>query len=237
MDGRAARPEPIAPVTIAHARHRAAACGTLRGAVLHLQSQTEASWEGWALAHLDEILLDHAHCEKKAAATAINLVFRYTQHELLVEPLSQLAREELEHFEQVLGHLRRRGQRFVRLEPSPYAARLMEACRRGEPQRVIDTLLCCSMIEARSCERMQRLHAALAAQCEAGAPDADPALTELYASLLACEARHHATYVELARALALVPEAELRARLHELAAHEAQVVARAPAEPRLHNAP
>jgi tRNA-(ms[2]io[6]A)-hydroxylase len=205
--------------------------------VLHLQSQTDTRWDAWALAHLDEILLDHAHCEKKAASTAINLVFRYTQHEALVEPLSRLAREELEHFELVLAHLRRRGKPFVRLEPSPYAARLMEACRREEPWRVIDTLLCCSMIEARSCERMQRLHAALAARCEVGAPAADPELAALYEGLLASEARHHATYVELARALALVPEPELRARLHELAEHEAQVVARAPDEPRLHNGP
>lgn len=203
--------------------------------MLHLRSQTHAAWEAWALANLDEILLDHAHCEKKAASTAINLVFRYTQHEALVEPLSRLAREELEHFELVLAHLRRRGKRFVRQEPSPYAARLMEACRREEPARVLDTLLCCSMIEARSCERMQRLHAALAARCEACAPDADPELAALYESLLASEARHHATYVELARALQLVPEPELRARLSELAEHEAGVIARAPDDPRLHN--
>lgn len=205
--------------------------------MLHLQSSTAAGWDAWALANLDEILLDHAHCEKKAASTAINLVFRYTQHEPLVEPLSRLAREELEHFEQVLAHLRRRGKPFVRQEPSPYAARLLEACRRGEPERVVDTLLCCSMIEARSCERMQRLHAALAGRCEAGAADADPELAALYQSLLASEARHHATYVDLARTLGLVPEAELRARLHELAEHEARVVAHAPMEPRLHNGP
>ena len=205
--------------------------------MLHLQSQTTAGREAWALAHLDEILLDHAHCEKKAAATAINLVFRYTQHEPLVEPLSRLAREELEHFELVIAHLRRRGRPFVRQEPSPYAARLMEACRRQEPGRTIDTLLCCSMIEARSCERMQRLHAALALQCEAGSPAADPELAALYESLLASEARHHATYVDLARSLELVPEAELRARLRELAEHEADVIARAPMDPRLHNGP
>lgn len=205
--------------------------------MLHLHSKTEPSWEAWALAHLDDILLDHAHCEKKAASTAINLIFRYTDREPLMEPLSQLAREELEHFEQVLGHLRRRGRAFERLQPSPYAARLMEVCRKEEPGRLVDTLLCCSMIEARSCERMQRVHAALAARCAQGAPDADPALTELYASLLASEARHHRTYVDLVRALDLVPESELRERLDRIAAHEAQVVADAPAEPRLHNGP
>lgn len=211
--------------------------GTLRRIVLHLRSQTGAQWGAWALAHLDEILLDHAHCEKKAASTAINLIFRYTHYQVLMEPLSQLAREELEHFEQVLGHLRRRGTAFVRLQPSPYAARLMEVCRKQEPERAIDTLLCCAMIEARSCERMQRVHAALAEQCEHGSADADPALTELYASLLASEARHHRTYVDLARALALVSEAELRARLDQVATHEAEVVASSATEPRLHNGP
>ncbi|MCA9712579.1 MAG: tRNA-(ms[2]io[6]A)-hydroxylase [Myxococcales bacterium] len=205
--------------------------------MLHLHSQTDPRWDAWALAHLDEILLDHAHCEKKAASTAINLVFRYTHHAVLVEPLSRLAREELEHFELVLGHLRRRGVAFVRLQPSPYASRLMEACRREEPARVVDTLLCCAMIEARSCERMQRVHAALRTAAEAGLPEADPALAELYGGLLASEARHHATYVDLVRALEVVPEAELRARLDQIAAHEADVVAQAPAEPRLHNAP
>ena len=205
--------------------------------MLHLRSQTEDDWDAWALDHLDEILLDHAHCEKKAASTAINLIFRYTHYPTLVEPLSRLAREELEHFEEVLGHLRRRRVNFERLQPSPYAARLMEACRKAEPERLIDTLLCCSMIEARSCERMQRVHIALDARCSEGAADADPALAELYRSLLASEARHHRTYVGLARELELVSEAELRRRLDELAEHEAQVVADAPADARLHNRP
>jgi tRNA-(ms[2]io[6]A)-hydroxylase len=214
-----------------------ARCDTLRGVVLHLRSQTGADWDGWALAHLDELVLDHAHCEKKAASTAINLIFRYTHHVSLVEPLSRLAREELEHFEQVLGHLRRRGVDFVRMHPSPYASRLMEVCRKPEPERLVDTLLCCAMIEARSCERMQRVHEALRARDEAEHAEADPALTELYRGLLASEARHHATYVELVRGLGLVGETELRARLDEIAAHEARVVAQAPADPRLHNAP
>lgn len=204
--------------------------------MLHLASHTGAAWDDWALAHLDTIVLDHAHCEKKAASTAINLIFRYTPYPSLMQPLSALAREELEHFELVLDHLRRRGVAFGRLEPSPYAARLLEACRKAEPQRVIDTLLCCSMIEARSCERMQRLAGALRS-LPPDDPRADPALLDLYESLLACEARHHASYVDLARGLDLVPEAELRERLAEIAAHEAQVIASAPLDPRLHNGP
>lgn len=175
---------------------------------------------------MDAILLDHAHCEKKAASTALSLVFRYPEHADWMVPLSALAREELEHFELVLGHLERRGRRFERQRPSPYAPRLMEIVRRGEPQRLLDTLLCCSLIEARSCERMQLLAIALR-------HGGDMALAELYEGLLACEARHHSTYVDLA--MGRFDADAVRARLHEIAQHEAHIVSDAPHEPRLHN--
>ena len=124
--------------------------------------------------------------------------------------------------------LRGRGLELARQRPSPYAARLMTSVRAHEPTKLVDTLLCCSLIEARSCERMQRLADALPRDCD---------LLPLYDDLLACEARHHAAYVELARQLDLVPEPELRRRLAALADHEASVVAAAPALPRLHNKP
>ena len=197
--------------------------------MLHLASATDPGWGRWALTHLDEVLLDHAHCERKAAINALNLMFRYTDSPSLMSPLSALAREELEHFELVLDHLGRRDIAFCRQYPSPYAGELMKAVRQPEPSRQLDILLCASLIEARSCERMQLLAVALR---EDGA---DAALTELYEGLLACEARHHATYVDLARGLSIVPESELRARLEVLARHEADVVAALPNEPRLHN--
>ncbi len=205
--------------------------------MLHLAASTSPAWASWALAHLDEILLDHAHCEKKAASTAINLIFKYAHHPALMLPLSALAREELEHFEQVVGQVRRRGAEYQRLQPSTYAGKLMTVCRTDEPDRLLDTLLCCAMIEARSCERMQLLHGAMKARDEAGAADADVELTELYRSLLACEARHHATYVDLARAIEVASEAEIRERLAIVAAHEADVVAELPDLARLHNGP
>lgn len=103
---------------------------------------------------------------------------------------------------------------------------------------MLDTLLCCAMIEARSCERMQLLFAALREAADAGEPGTDPALVGLYGSLLASEARHHASYVELARLATGIDETTLRERLAEVAAHEAAVVARLPVAPRLHdNAP
>ena len=175
--------------------------------MLNLASDTPADWAPRMVAHMDEVLLDHAHCEKKAASTAISLIFRYQDRPALAIPLSRLAREELAHFEQVVEIMRGRGQEFCRQHPSPYAARLMEAVRADEPRRLLDTLLCCALIEARSCERMQRLAAAL---------DHDPVLQKLYEGLLASEARHHASYVDLARACELAPEATIKARLAEL---------------------
>ncbi|MHC5212882.1 MAG: MiaE family protein [Planctomycetota bacterium] len=193
--------------------------------MLNLASQTDPEWVERALANLDVILLDHAHCEKKAASTAINLIFRHGDRAELMRPLSEIAREELEHFELMIDVLDRRGTPIRRLTPSPYAARLMKAVRPEEPWKLLDTLLCCALIEARSCERMQLLAENLD----------DPDLARLYRGLLASEARHHQGYVELATDLGIAPAADVRARLAELAEHEALVIAAAPDDPRLHN--
>jgi tRNA-(ms[2]io[6]A)-hydroxylase len=196
--------------------------------MLHLAARTEEGWGAWAVTCMDEILLDHAHCEKKAASTAVGLIFRYQDVPALAIPLARLAREELEHFEAVVEHLRRRGLEFGRLRPSAYAARLMAIVRPREPERLLDTLLCCAMIEARSCERMQLVAEAL--ELSGG----DSELVALYRGLLASEARHHNDYLGLARDL--VPEDSLRSRLQAIAQHEADVIAHAPAEARLHGA-
>ena len=204
--------------------------------MLHLAAPSEADWGDRALAHMDEILLDHAHCEKKAASTAISMIFRYPEYPQLMIPMSELAREELEHFELVVDLIRARGHEFVRQEPSAYAGRLMTAVRKEQPQRLLDLLLCCSLIEARSCERMQLIARALAKQ-GADQPEHElHALFVLYDGLLASEARHHATYVELARSCVDVGEDALQARLAELAAHEAEVVRTSgDAPPRMHS--
>jgi tRNA 2-(methylsulfanyl)-N6-isopentenyladenosine37 hydroxylase len=192
--------------------------------MLHLAAPTRPEWATEALLHLPTVLMDHAHCEKKAASTAINLIFRYVDRTELVAPLSALAREELLHFEQVLELLAARGMPFGRLEPSPYAGRLMAAARKEEPHRLLDTLLCCALIEARSTERMMLLGEVLR--------PVDPELADLYDGLLKSEARHFATYVDLARRL--YPADEVSTRLTELAAHEARVLESPGAEPRLH---
>ena len=118
--------------------------------MLRLAAATDPAWGAFAAAHLDEVLVDHAHCEKKAAGAAVTLLFRYPQHAALQAPLAAVAREELGHFEAVLGALARRGVAFVRQRPAPYAGRLHAAVRREEPERLLDLLLSCAAIEATS---------------------------------------------------------------------------------------
>ena len=171
--------------------------------MLHLAQPTRPDWALYAVAHRDEMLLDHAHCEKKAASTAVGMIFRYEERPELVVPLSQLAREELAHFEEVLERLHE---------------------RKAEPYRLLDSLLTCALIEARSCERMQLFGQALL--------PIDPELGRLYSGLLAAEARHFRRYVELAELY--FDAAVVQARLAELAIHEAAVIGSVQVEPRLH---
>ncbi|MEC8278421.1 MAG: tRNA isopentenyl-2-thiomethyl-A-37 hydroxylase MiaE, partial [Myxococcota bacterium] len=105
--------------------------------MLRLASSTDPSWVNRALNDLDVILIDHAHCEKKAASSALNFIFRYPEHLELMTPLSALAREELRHFEQVLTILMKRNVPFRRLEPSLYASRLVSIVRKSEPERML----------------------------------------------------------------------------------------------------
>ena len=192
------------------------------GQPLRLSERSSAAWLERALSDVDTILLDHAHCEKKAASTAMNLIFRYQHEPRLMRPMSELAREELEHFERVLTLMERRGVAFEPLEPSPYAAQLYKRVRKQEPHRLLDTLLVCSIIEARSCERMRLLADALE----------DEELARLYRSLLVSEARHHESFVQLAVSFSDVDT--VQARLRELMDHEAEVLNRPTDGVRLH---
>jgi tRNA 2-(methylsulfanyl)-N6-isopentenyladenosine37 hydroxylase len=192
--------------------------------MLKLQSTTRSDWVVDALEHLPEILLDHAHCEKKAASMAINLMFRYPEHVQLMKPLSALAREELRHFEQVLQEMNKRSMPFRRQKPSTYAGRLVQIARKDEPQRMLDIMVCASLIEARSCERMKILSEAL--------EPVDSSLAQFYRGLLACEARHHRTYLDLLSTVFTAEE--ISARVEEIALHEASVLEEPDEFPRLH---
>jgi tRNA-(ms[2]io[6]A)-hydroxylase len=187
-------------------------------------SRSDPSWTERALAHLDEVLVDHAHLERKAAGTAVRLLFQYPDRPGLQAPLSALAREELAHFEEVLAHLAQRGIPFGRQQASPYAGRLRAAARSRDPERLVDSLLFCALIESRSCERLGLLAEAL--------EPVDAPLAGFYRQLARAEARHQNVYVELAGTVA--PADEVCARLAALAQHEAEVLASLPRSPRLH---
>lgn len=193
--------------------------------MLRLSTETCEAWIQQATTEVATLLLDHAHCEKKAASTAINLIFRYPEYRELLQPLSALAREELAHFELVLSHLEARGMKYERQKPSAYAGLLMGEVRTEEPYKLLDTLLCCALIEARSCERMSRLAQAFDGR--------DEELAKLYKGLLASEARHHSTYVDLA--LAYFDADDVWSRLKELSEHEGRVLQTPASELRMHS--
>ena len=191
--------------------------------MLSLHSASSPRWLAQVDAHLDEILIDHAHCEKKAAGVAMNLLFSYVDHVDLARAMTEIVNEELEHFRLVLDVLERRGVPFRKLTPSSYGARLHELIRKDEPARAVDRLLVAGLIEARSCERFSVLADHVA----------DEELAAFYRSLFESEARHHATYVRLA--CDLMPESDVRQRLHELAAEEAAIIARGDPFARMHS--
>jgi tRNA-(ms[2]io[6]A)-hydroxylase len=153
-----------------------------------LPCRTPDGWLAGVADHLDELLIDHANCEKKAAGTALSMLYRYVDRPELLATLSRLAREELRHFEQVLGHLNRRRIAYRHLTPSRYAGALRGLVRTSEPARLVDTLLVGAVVEARSCERFACLIDVV--------PDD---LAGFYARLLDSEARHFTDYLDLAR--------------------------------------
>ena len=153
-----------------------------------LVSQTSEAWVEQAISNLDIILLDHSHCECKAAGVALNLIFRYPSSTKLVRALTAIAQEELSHFEQVNQWLERRSIPLGPLSAPPYAAGLKAQISREEPDRMLDLLLVSALIEARSHERL----GLLANHCP------DPNLAQFYRSLMASEARHYGIYWVLA---------------------------------------
>lgn len=159
-----------------------------------LRVATDSSWAHEAVRDLDGVLVDHAHCEMKAATNALSLVVRHPDDLALVRALTDLAREELDHFRRVVAFLERRG---LALGPPPvdnYAAELRRAQSRlpaSSLPLIVDRLLFSALIEARSCERFKLLIAALP-------PDTPGELRVFYEELFACEARHYRTYVDLA---------------------------------------
>ena len=190
-----------------------------------LSAPTPAAWVEAACEHWRELLVDHANCEKKAASSALALIFAYPEDEELCAALSRLAREELRHFEQVAQLMRRLQVGFERQRPGRYAAGLRAAMRQHEPARKLDLMLCGALIEARSSERFALLATRLP----------EP-MGSFYAGLQRAEARHFELYLRLAQRAADSP-AQLTARLAVLAAVEAELVTASDAQLRFHSGP
>jgi tRNA-(ms[2]io[6]A)-hydroxylase len=196
---------------------------TVLAKIKFLQQPTSPAWVEQAIANLDTILLDHSHCERKAAGVALNLMFRYPSNSKLVRMLTAIAQEELEHFELVNQWLERRGIALGPLAAPPYGVGLNAQIRKQEPERLLDTLLVCGLIEARSHERL----GLLAQHCP------EPELAQFYGGLMASEARHYGIYWILATTY--FPEEQVKQRLPKLAIVESKLLETLHPEPRIHS--
>jgi tRNA 2-(methylsulfanyl)-N6-isopentenyladenosine37 hydroxylase len=188
-----------------------------------LKLASSARWLEQALRNMDLILLDHSHCELKAANNAINLMFRYPGHEKLVASMTAIAREELEHFHQVNQILADRQIPLAPLNSPPYAAALKKQIRSNGQERLLDCLLVGGLIEARSHERLGLLAAHLP----------DPDLAAFYRSLMASEARHFGAFWSLADTY--FERSIVQTRLSELAEVESELLVELHPDPRIHS--
>jgi tRNA 2-(methylsulfanyl)-N6-isopentenyladenosine37 hydroxylase len=194
-----------------------------------LRVATPAGWVAQACASTDVLLIDHANCEKKAASTALSLMFAYAENVDLTEKMSRLAREELRHYEQVAKLMRALGLTPQRLAPGRYAERMRRLVSNSEPRREVDLMICGAFIEARSCERFAALAETI------GAP-----LRELFLGLHNAEARHYRVYLELARRAAkraAWAASAFDARVQEFAALEVELITQPDAVFRFHSGP
>jgi len=190
--------------------------------MLGLKIKTNPGWIAAANADLPALLIDHAHCEKKAAANALSLINRYAEKAALVEKMLALAQEELQHFALIHHILLDRAIPFTFDHGDPYAKQLHEHAAKAEPERLLDALLIASLIEARSCERFT----ILSEEC------GDPALKKVYKGLLASEANHYTVFTDLAREY--FPADKVKQRLDALLAIESTIVSSLDNKPMMH---
>ncbi|WP_326518964.1 tRNA-(ms[2]io[6]A)-hydroxylase [Acinetobacter sp. CAAS 2-6] len=186
--------------------------------IAFLGCETPKAWLDEALNNLDLLMQDHANCEKKAAGTAMNLMFRYSFFTDLQVKLAQLVREEMLHYEQVLEFMAKRGQEWKGLSAGRYAGGLRKEIRTYEPEALIDVLIIGAFVEARSCERFYAL-----------APLVDEELGRYYRYLLKSESRHYEDYLALAMDVAKTaklknPEEDIQQRIAHIREVEKQLI-------------
>lgn len=178
--------------------------------IAFLGCETPKAWLDEAVQNLDILMQDHANCEKKAASTAMNLMFRYSFFSDLQVRLAQLVREEMLHYEQVLEFMAKRGQQWIGLSAGRYAGGLRKEIRTYEPEALIDVLIIGAFVEARSCERFYAL-----------APRVDEELGRYYRYLLKSESRHYEDYLTLVMDVAKTaklknPEEDIQGRIRHI---------------------
>jgi tRNA-(ms[2]io[6]A)-hydroxylase len=189
-----------------------------------LACPTPDLWLENALCNQTIMLIDHANCEKKAASTALNLIYRYTDNFELLNKMSRLVREEMRHFEQVIKIMKKRNISYEHVSASRYATGLRQTVRNDDPARLVDILIVGAFIEARSCERFAKL-----------APYLDHELEEFYTSLLKSEARHYQDYLYLAQKAA--GNESIQERINVISRVEQHLVQTSDSEFRFHSGP
>ena len=196
-----------------------------------LKVDTPSSWINSVASNIEVLLIDHANCDKKAANNALSIMFRYVEYPDLIKHMSKLAREELRHFEQVIDLMLDLGVEYKPLSPSRYASALHKEITKEEPYRLIDTLVCAAVVEARSCERF----AAVSNQVP-------KKVGNFYRFLLNSEARHYRDYIDLARAhaknaRASICEGYLDRRIEKFLDIDRELITRVDQEFRFHSGP
>lgn len=183
-------------------------------AILGLQLPTDPRWVNLAAISLEEVLIDHAYCEQKAATSCISLIQRYSRKEALVNALAPIVTEEWGHFRLVLAELKKRGWALGKQRRDDYVNALIQFCQKGgsEEGRLLDQLLMMAMIEARSCERFKRLSEGLA----------DDYLRKFYRRFMESEAGHYTLFIELAETY--IEKEKVRKRWQEWLQHETAIM-------------
>lgn len=187
------------------------------------RTSREDAWLEAATSDAQVLLSDHAHCEKKAASTALMFIARYPEHARLVTAMAELAQEELAHFAEVHAAIVARGWDFLPDAGDPYAQALVKQVAGTPRERLVDRLLVSALIEARSCQRLRLL----------GKHHPDPGLAEMFARFATAEAHHGLLFEDLARELGEDPDA-VDARLESLHQFEVELMERLPVRCAIH---
>jgi len=192
---------------------------------LGLELPTDPRWVNIAEKNIEDILVDHAYCEQKAASSCISLIIQFPEREKLIEMLTPVVAEEWAHFELVIEHLKKRGFALGRARKDEYVIRLSEVMRKGgsRDEQLVERLLMNALIEARSCERFKLLWKNLE----------DEELQRFYYDLMVSEASHYHNFIELAKEY--LPEKKVELRWKEFLKQEAEIMKTLDARPdRMH---